>query len=435
MKNFKRGARGLAFGIMVAVATVLLLPSAGQASSSMAWAPANPPGASADGSGLPPGADAPRTAQNGKTVPYIVGGNETTFDKHPWLVQITLNGGAHCGGALVHPMLVLTAAHCVWSGNDNDWWGNLAPMQAFTSRTITQTGGEELQIAGWSKAQNYSPLPGTGENDYGFLALASPSARPTLQIAGADERATWRAGRMALVAGFGNIQQGGPASTVLKEINEPIIDDAVCGSPGSYGTQFFVANMVCAGIMQGAAGTCQGDSGGPLSVPLDGGGRRIVGVVSWGDGCAKPNKPTVFARVAEAGMSTQVNAAAKGAAQFFNFPGQYADPNVVGAGGKPAGCSAAQGAAAQAQAALGTANRNLAKAKKGVASAKKGVAKAKKAVRKANRKRKARAKRGLRSANAKLKKANAKLKKAKSSVSRAKANLAAANGQAGAACN
>lgn len=428
MKGSTRRAGGFGFGVLVAVVAGMMLPSAGQASPNMAWAPVDPPGPAVSESSLPPGANVPGTAQNTDPTPSIVGGNETTFDHHPWLVQITLNGSAHCGGALVHPMIVLTAAHCLWSGDYNDWWGDLALMQAFTSRTLSGTGGEELNIAGWGAADNYQPLPGTGENDWGILALASPSSRPLLKIAGPDERALWRAGRTALVAGFGNVSQGGAASPVLKELNVPLLDDSVCSAANSYGTSFHVGNMLCAGIVQGGSGTCQGDSGGPLSVPTDDGNRRIVGVVSFGDGCAKPNKPTIYSRVAEPGVSTQINALAQQAAQYFNFPGVYADSNVLGAGARPAGCSAAQGAASQAQAAVNSASRKLSRAKKG-------VTKARKTLRKATRKKRAKAKRAVRKAKRAVRTANTKVKGAKSSLRTAKSNLTAANGQAAAACN
>lgn len=404
----------LATAATLLIGLAVLAPATGEAASF---------GAAPDWSEPTVTTETPGVPQAGQATPYIVGGSESTFDRHPWLVQITLNGGAFCGGALVHPMLVLTAAHCLWSGENGNYWGNLAPMQAFTGRSMSETGGEQLNIAGWGIASNYQPLDAglSGENDYGLLALSSPSSRPVLKLAGADETAVWRQGRNALVAGFGNISQGGAASPVLKEITVPLLGDAFCGATNSYGADFRASNMLCAGIPAGGSGTCQGDSGGPLSVPIDGGGRRIVGVVSWGDGCAKPNKPTIYARVAEPAVSTQVNALAAEAGQAFNFPGINADTNLIGSGAKPAGCAAARSVAAQAKNAVTKANKTAARTGK---AAKKAKAKVKKARGKA----KAKARKALKSANRKA-------SKAKQSLSKAKKQAKDINTLANAACN
>lgn len=350
--------------------------------------------------------------------PYIVGGGESTFDRHPWLVQITMNGKAFCGGALVHPMLVLTAAHCLFDQTDQTWWFQKGTMQAFTGRTLSEIGGEELNLHTAAIAANYQGL----SNDWGFIALSSPSSRPVLKIAGPDEAAVWRAGRTALVAGFGNISQGGNASPVLKELSVPLLSDSVCGASGSYGTSYNPAVMLCSGIVAGGSGTCQGDSGGPLTVPVDGGARRIVGVVSWGDGCAKPNKPTVYARVAGSAVSAEINARAKGLAESLNFPGIYANSNVLGSGAKPVGCSAAQGGAAQAQAGVTAAISALKKAKKAVPRTRKAANKAKRAVKRAKRKA-SKSKKG----KAQLRQASKKLKQANNQAKRARNRLKSAN--------
>jgi secreted trypsin-like serine protease len=83
--------------------------------------------------------------------------------------------------------------------------------------------------------------------------------------------------------------------TTLREVDLPVQWDSWMHR--AYGRRFSAATMVGAGRWKGGRDTCSGDSGGPLVV-ADGGSWRLVGVTSWGDGCARAGKPGVYARVA-----------------------------------------------------------------------------------------------------------------------------------------
>ena len=76
----------------------------------------------------------------------------------------------------------------------------------------------------------------------------------------------------------------------------PITTDAYCA--GAYG-DFDPQTMVCAGFPEGEVDTCQGDSGGPMFARTSAGALRIMGTTSFGEGCARPGKPGVYARVAD----------------------------------------------------------------------------------------------------------------------------------------
>jgi secreted trypsin-like serine protease len=82
----------------------------------------------------------------------------------------------------------------------------------------------------------------------------------------------------------------------VQEARVPIATDAYCGSAYS---DFGPATMVCAGFPEGGDDTCQGDSGGPMFGKTSAGALRIVGTTSFGEGCARPGKPGVYARVAD----------------------------------------------------------------------------------------------------------------------------------------
>ena len=99
-------------------------------------------------------------------------------------------------------------------------------------------------------------------------------------------------GAQLTVAGWGATSQGGTSTPVnLLKVTVPIVSRASCRS--SYGTSSITENMFCAGYTQGGRDACQGDSGGPI---VDS-SKTVVGVVSWGEGCAQPNYPGVYARV------------------------------------------------------------------------------------------------------------------------------------------
>ncbi|CDQ72887.1 unnamed protein product [Oncorhynchus mykiss] len=86
---------------------------------------------------------------------------------------------------------------------------------------------------------------------------------------------------------------------VLQEANVPIINDAVCNAPDYYDNQI-TTSMFCAGFEKGGTDACQGDSGGPFVAEdsLSKASRyRLLGVVSWGTGCAMAKKPGVYTRV------------------------------------------------------------------------------------------------------------------------------------------
>ena len=272
--------------------------------------------------------------------PRIVGGSTTTIAAWPWQVALTETpppaGNAFqrqfCGGSLLAPTIVVTAAHCAYDENAGAFV-SAAEVQAVTGRTTLSNGGEGQEIP-WS--DYYVPVnasgqqlynPATAEWDFVIAKLAAPSpasnSAPIL-VAGADEAAFWAPGdENAFVTGWGTTVPGvpGSASDTLRAAQVDVIANSTCEA--SYGTAFRAQTMMCAGEVAGGQDTCQGDSGGPLVVPVGGGASRLVGDTSWGTGCALPGFPGVYGRLAADPMCTVLR----------NAVVDVAGADVVGPGG------------------------------------------------------------------------------------------------------
>ncbi len=131
-------------------------------------------------------------------------------------------------------------------------------------------------------------------SDISILKLSQPSSKAPVKVAGAADRNIWSAGTLETIVGFGTTSEGGDTADTLQEAQVPVTTDATCA--GAY-DDFDPQTMLCAGFPQGGVDTCQGDSGGPMFGRDAGGALKVVGATSFGEGCARPGKPGVYARV------------------------------------------------------------------------------------------------------------------------------------------
>jgi secreted trypsin-like serine protease len=295
----------------------------------------------------------------------VIGGSNTTIEEYPWqaAVVVTGSGSAYqrqfCGGSLVTASIVLTAAHCVYDTdpdcgnggginvcNPSDPGGDgtkrIDPndVDVVLGRTTLSdtSAGVELRVDAVAYQGDDGNPPVfddfTLENDIGYLVLETPATPgasiSTIDIAGADETEVWAPGVLVDITGWGDTGTSFPDT--LQAASVPIVSDSDCGSILVYGSDFDPVSMVCAGFLEdGGVDTCNGDSGGPLESPLEDGDYRLVGITSWGFGCAEPNAPGVYTRIA--GTSLRPAAAAKVFELEEAFSLQHED--VVGSGGEP----------------------------------------------------------------------------------------------------
>jgi secreted trypsin-like serine protease len=213
--------------------------------------------------------------------PRVVGGDRVSIAKHPWVVFITdSSGNQFCGGTLVAPTKVVTAGHCAVGRTARS-------TRVVVGREDKQsTQGKVVRLSGiWVHPDYASADQG---DDVAVLTLREAvTARPA-QLAQGE--ALYAPGTGAFALGWGRISEQSPASRYLLGVDLPVVSDDECERSYSL---FKSESMVCAGYPEGGKDTCQGDSGGPLVV-----GDTLIGVTSWGEGCARPRKYGVYSRVA-----------------------------------------------------------------------------------------------------------------------------------------
>uniref|UniRef100_A0A1I8NRR4 Peptidase S1 domain-containing protein n=2 Tax=Stomoxys calcitrans TaxID=35570 RepID=A0A1I8NRR4_STOCA len=223
----------------------------------------------------------------------IVGGSFTTISSFPWQISLQRSGSHSCGGSIYSANIIVTAAHCLQSVSTS-----ILKVRAGSS--YWSSGGVLIPVAAFLNHEGYNPQ--TMINDIAVIRLDnSLTMSSTIKTIALATTAPAN-GASATVSGWGTTQYGSASlPTQLKYIELNIVSRTQCASSNyGYGAEI-KTTMICAAAKDKDA--CQGDSGGPL---VSGG--LLVGVVSWGYGCAYADYPGVYADVA-ALQSWVVNAA------------------------------------------------------------------------------------------------------------------------------
>ncbi|KAL4107717.1 hypothetical protein QTP88_018013 [Uroleucon formosanum] len=223
--------------------------------------------------------------------PRVVGGIASNPGAWPWLIALYQDGIFHCGGVILSDQWVLTAAHCV-----NQYKKHFYEVQAGILRRFSFSPMEQSRIVTHAIIHTqYSRS--TMENDLAVLRLdrSLEFNRWIRPVCLPDHKLSWIPfpGTMCTAVGWGATVEHGPDPDNMREVEVPILAECTHKSD-------IDGKEICAGYLSGGHDTCQGDSGGPLLCrePNNLNKWYVAGIVSHGEGCARPMEPGVYTRVA-----------------------------------------------------------------------------------------------------------------------------------------
>lgn len=213
----------------------------------------------------------------------IVGGNAVTvLRKYPWIVSLRHNNKHYCGAMLIHPNWLISAKHCFRMTKKPDIW----------------IGGLNFEQDGDFIKRTAEQIVEHPDLDVALIKLNKPvTERTPIKV---NNNPNIAIGTQTDAIGWGRLAEGGSTTNILQEVTLPIVDAQKCVD--LYGSaKFNKEKMLCAGIDNGGKDACQGDSGGPLIInwnDQDPATQYLVGITSWGIGCARSGKLGVWINIA-----------------------------------------------------------------------------------------------------------------------------------------
>ncbi|MBY4612496.1 trypsin-like serine protease [Rhizobium redzepovicii] len=248
----------------------------------------------------------------------VIGGQAAKKGQWPWQVKILAPDpeqrgrfGGHCGGSLIAPRWILTAAHCVTSGRSGkqDLFARdllIVEGKSKIDKVISVDGPDKPGLAVEDVVIHEDFDRKVFANDIALIKLAEPAVSRPAVLASASDDEVEAAGHKAVVTGWGYTKADHGwddkyLPTELQEVELPIVPREDCRAAyrdSSMRMNPIDERNVCAGYAEGGKDACQGDSGGPLVAQRPDKSWIQLGIVSWGAGCAEAEHYGVYTRVA-----------------------------------------------------------------------------------------------------------------------------------------
>ncbi|KAJ8413191.1 hypothetical protein AAFF_G00091870 [Aldrovandia affinis] len=227
----------------------------------------------------------------------IVGGTDAQLGAWPWQVSLQIERYGHvCGASLVSSRWLLSAAHC-FQDSDAIKYSDARSWKVYLGMRVMNTVNNAVATRLVRRVvlhPQYDQF--TSDYDIALLELSTPVffsdwVQPVCVPAASH---TFSSGTTCFVTGWGVLTEDGELATLLQEATVKIIGHSTCNKLYD---DAVTPRMVCAGNLQGGVDACQGDSGGPLVCQEKGRRWFLAGIVSWGEGCARQNRPGVYTQV------------------------------------------------------------------------------------------------------------------------------------------
>ncbi|XP_060753667.1 suppressor of tumorigenicity 14 protein isoform X2 [Neoarius graeffei] len=226
----------------------------------------------------------------------IVGGQDANVGDWPWQVSLHYHTSGHvCGASIISDKWLLSAAHCFMTGDP--LYREASKWRTYSGMNDQQNYDDDVQMRTVKTIiphENYNFL--TYDNDIALLELEEPLvfSSTVYPVCLPSSSRVFPPGTPCWVTGWGALREGGRPSLILQTAEVKIINDTVCDMviDGQV-----TSRMLCSGFLAGGVDACQGDSGGPLVCLSKANIWFQAGIVSWGEGCARRNKPGIYTRL------------------------------------------------------------------------------------------------------------------------------------------